>query len=109
GSTTGARLFHRTFGFKPGGSAIFRIGASAILGGAPFARRRAGFGIGGAILRGNGFRSAIGGADVGCGRGSGFGNATIVGCFGGSGSNASGSGSGSTFFALREAARVTVK
>jgi len=111
GFIAGARLFHRTFGFKLGGSAIFRIGCSGIRGGGAAARRRAGLGSGGAMFRtvAELFLATTGnsaGAGARCGCGSGFGRATIAGFFG---CGSMGSGSGSTSFALREAARVEVK
>ena len=112
----GARLFQRTFGFQDGGSAIFRTGGSETRGAGALARRSAGFGLGGASLRGCGVALAnIGaacrcGCGCGCGRGCGFGfgNATIADFLRGA-STGSGCGSGSTFFGFREAARVLVK
>jgi hypothetical protein len=92
-------VFQRTFGFKVGGSGIFLIGASGIRGGGALTRRSAGFrATTGVLLRiGSGFiRGTVGG------RTSGSGSVTIA-------DVSSGTGSGSSFFGLREGTTVRVK
>jgi len=104
GSSAGARMFQRTFGFKVGGSGIFLTGASGMRGGGALTRRNAGLGAGvGALLRiGSGFSGRTTGAGRTCGLGSG----TIAGLFRGV---SSGAGSGCSFFGLREGTTVRVK
>ena len=102
-SIAGACVFQRTFGFKVGGSGIFLIGASGIRGGGAPDRRSAGFGAAtGVLLRiGSGFsRGAVGG------RTSGSRSGTIADFFR---LVSSGTGSGSSFFGLREGTTVRVK
>lgn len=105
GGIPSARLFQRTFGFNVGGSVIFRTGGPGLLGGGALALRSAELGTGGATLRIGSVFSFATTAGQGAGWGFGFGNATMAGVPDGS----TGSGSGSAFFGLLEAARVIVK
>src|SRR5205823_1257767 len=104
GSIAGARLFQRTLGFKVGGNAILRTGASGIRGGGAFARRNAGFGKGTAGL----VRTASGfvGLATGAGCGLGLGSATIEGFFR---RVSTVTASGSSFLGLRDGVTVRVK